>query len=110
MDKRKFGMRLREARKARGMAMDQLAEELGISYNYLSDLERGAKFPSVDMLIRIVSTLDISADVLLRDQLPPNGALVDTAISKKLDGLSPKQRAALDEILEPIIKTLKKLS
>lgn len=109
MDKSKFGMRLREARLARGMTMERLAEKLDLSYNYLSDMERGTKFPSVETLIRIVATLDISADFLLRDELPPNGPAADAAINSKLHNLTATQKVAVNEILDVIIRNLDNL-
>ena len=38
MTNRLFGRRLREQRKAKGLTIDQLAEMIGISTNYLGDV------------------------------------------------------------------------
>lgn len=47
--------------------MDKLAEKADLSVNYVGDLERGVKMPSLDAFIRIVEALDVPADVLIRD-------------------------------------------
>ena len=37
---------LREARQAKRLTQEQLAHELGTHQNYISDLERGVRFPA----------------------------------------------------------------
>ena len=61
-----FGKRLRKHRKDRKLTLDQMAELVELSPNYLGDIERGKKFPGTETLIRIVNVLDISADELLK--------------------------------------------
>ena len=51
--------------------MDKLAEKADLSVNYVGDLERGVKTPSLDTFIRIVEALDAPADVLIRDSAAP---------------------------------------
>jgi len=38
-----FGLRVRELRKANGWTLSQLSERTNLSVSYLSDIERGAK-------------------------------------------------------------------
>lgn len=64
-----LGQRLRQQRKKRGLTIEQLAEMIGLSKNYVSLIERGRKLPSMATLIKIVNSLHISADVLLCDEV-----------------------------------------
>ena len=54
MDKVMMGARLREARKRANLTQDQLAEKLCIGTTYISDIERGAKFPSLSLFIKLM--------------------------------------------------------
>lgn len=54
-----LGQRIREQRRKKGWTMDKLAEKADQSVNYVGDLERGVKTPSLDTFIRIVEALDI---------------------------------------------------
>ena len=55
-----IGARLREARNQCKLTQEQLAEMLDIGTTYISDIERGAKFPSLSLFIKIVSVVFFS--------------------------------------------------
>lgn len=48
-----LGQRLRQQRKRRGLTIEQLAEMIGLSKNYVSLIERGQKLPSMATLIKL---------------------------------------------------------
>ncbi|MCQ2086964.1 MAG: helix-turn-helix domain-containing protein [Bacilli bacterium] len=64
--KKQLGMRIRYLRKLRNMSIEDLALESNINRNYLSDLERGQRNPSLDILVRISIGLRISMEYLFR--------------------------------------------
>lgn len=64
-----FGKRLKKYREEKGYTQFSLSEKIGISQNFLGDIERGLKLPSADTLIKIVNTLKISVDSLFADSL-----------------------------------------
>ena len=106
MDKVAIGSRLREARNMVKLTQEQLAEKVGIGTTYISDIERGAKFPSLSLFIKIVDALGVSSDYILRGEIEAGKSCVYDDITKKLDGLSPKQRLAVAELIDTYIKTL----
>lgn len=58
-------LRLREVREDRGLSQAALAELAGIKQGYVSDLERGRRMPSFEILIRLRDILDCSLDDLV---------------------------------------------
>jgi len=106
MDKVAIGSRLREARNIVKITQEQLAEKVGIGTTYISDIERGAKFPSLNLFIKIVDALGVSSDFILRGEIEAGKNCVYDDITKKLDGLTPKQRLAVAELIDTYIKTL----
>lgn len=56
---------LKPALQKRGMSQVELSEKIGISKNTISLWVRGKMTPSLDTLILLVKTLDVSADELL---------------------------------------------
>jgi DNA-binding XRE family transcriptional regulator len=62
----RFGQRLRELRKERGMTQDRLADEFGINRSYLSDVEKGKKTIGLAMTEVIALGFKISLSELLR--------------------------------------------
>ncbi len=62
-----IGERLRSIREAKGMTIYKLSQETGIAHNHISDLERGARKPSVETLRRLVVPLGITLSELFSD-------------------------------------------
>lgn len=65
-----FGAAIRSQRTARGMTLEQLAELAGLSFRYLSDIERGERNPGILNVARIAAALDMDVITPLRE-LPP---------------------------------------
>jgi len=55
-----FCENLKAARKEAGLTQDALAEKVGIAPKYLGVIERGIKFPSIQMLERISDALGLA--------------------------------------------------
>lgn len=64
-----FGKKIKEAREDLNLTQFQLAEKIGISQNFLGDIERGLKLPSIETLLKLSNTLKISLDTMLSDSL-----------------------------------------
>jgi transcriptional regulator with XRE-family HTH domain len=60
-----LGDRLRSAREARGLTLDQLSASTGISKAHLSRLESGARQPSVGILVELAGALGTRVGTLL---------------------------------------------
>ena len=101
-----LGQRIREQRRKKGWTMDKLAEKADLSVNYVGDLERGVKTPSLDTFIRIVEVLDVSADVLIRDSVASASHVADDELSRKLSQLTPGQKKAATDILNAYIDNI----
>lgn len=106
MDSNTLGKRIREARIEKHYTQQQLAELAGIGQMYLGEIERGTKMPSLKSFIKIIETLDISADYVLRDELSSGEHYIYDEITKKLKGLSPKQRKAAADILDAYVRNI----
>ncbi|WNR42827.1 helix-turn-helix domain-containing protein [Paenibacillus roseipurpureus] len=48
-----FGQMIKELRLEKGLSLQEVSSALGISLNYLSELERGKKAPSIEVIKRI---------------------------------------------------------
>ena len=60
-----IGSNIRIARKRANMTQEELSERVGITPQYLSDIERGLVGPSVTTLKKICTNLNISSDFIL---------------------------------------------
>ena len=106
MEWTELGIRLREARKKKEFTQQMLADAVGVTEIYISQLERGMKLPSLALFIQIVTALDISADYILRDSVPTGKDFVYEEVAELLDGLTPKQRRGAIDILDAYVQSL----
>lgn len=54
-----FGMRMRELRTSRKLSQEQLAEKVGISPKYMSRIEIGQQFPSINVITKLANALQV---------------------------------------------------
>ena len=106
MDRLTMGDRIKEIRKKQGLTQEQLAEKVDITLEYISQIERGLKIPSMQVFIKLVEVLDVSADYLLRDAVSTRNLYGDKQIGRKLEKLTPKQRVALEALMDTYIEYL----
>lgn len=55
-----FGRRIRAIRKAGKLSREKLAERAGINSNYLGEIERGEKWPSLEVIALLAKALNVS--------------------------------------------------
>jgi transcriptional regulator with XRE-family HTH domain len=95
---------IRRQRELQAMSMRQFARMVGISNPYLSQIERGLREPSEQVLQGIAESLKTSVDVLYEQAGVPHdedGAEPAVLIAIRADpDLSARQRSALVEIYE----------
>jgi len=104
-----IGTFIREQREQARISIRQLAQATGVSNPYLSQIERGLRKPSAEILQQIAKGLRISAEALyvqagiLEDR--PEGAGVRDAVLADPD-LTERQKQMLIELYESFRKEL----
>ena len=63
-----LGANLKRLRSAKGWSQEQFAFEAGIHRTYISDLERGARNPTVLVLEKLALPLGVSAATLINER------------------------------------------
>lgn len=69
INKKAFGKKIKIARENLGLTQFELAEEIEVSPNFLGDIERGIKLPSLNKLILLSNTLKLSLDSMFAESL-----------------------------------------
>ena len=99
----KIGARIQKLRREKGYTQQAFSEMIGVSNNYLSDIERGVSFPKTDKLVAICDILDCSADDLFCDVIRRGAPARAERLNAMLDGLSAEERERAFSILEAFI-------
>ncbi len=105
-----LGDYLREQRESAKLSVRQLSEIAGVSNPYLSQIERGLKKPSADILQQIAKGLQVSAESLYiraglldpDEEHPPTRPTVIEAV-KHDAALTGRQKSALLDIYESFV-------
>lgn len=92
---KEVGARIRAARKRRGMTQADFAEKLNISLSHTSDIETGHTNFGVDIFMRITEVLQVSADSLLRTDVPEGNAAYEAEFAELAEGCSPTEKEAM---------------
>ena len=69
INRRELGKKIKFEREKNKYTQFQLSCLIGVSPNFLGDIERGVKLPSLETLIKLCNTLKLSLDYLLSDSL-----------------------------------------
>ncbi|GAA4791440.1 hypothetical protein GCM10023200_28330 [Actinomycetospora chlora] len=106
-----IGGTIRRARTERGRTLRDVSREARVSLGYLSEIERGRKEPSSELLAAVCAALglplpellDEVADVLRPVRRPvPAGVGAGPAMERGIDGeIDPALRTAVEEAFEP---------
>ena len=95
-DQLKLGEIIRRQRELAELSMRQVATMAGISNPYLSQIERGLRAPSEEVLRAIAESLNVSADLLRGDQPQDASAEVIEAIESDPDLTSSQRRSLIE--------------
>ncbi|MCC0697245.1 helix-turn-helix domain-containing protein [Clostridioides sp. ES-S-0048-02] len=103
-DKILIGKRLKEQRKKLDLTLEDVARLTSLSKGYLSNIEKGSKSPSLITFIKIINSLNISADSIINGTDEFNKLNVSSNINESINDLNSQE---LNLIMD-IIKSIKK--
>ena len=83
-----FGIKLKELREQAGLSATDLAQRAGLSVSYLTEIEKGRKYPKTEKIFQLAEALDTSFDDLvslkLGQRLNPLATLLDSPMFRDL--------------------------
>ena len=102
-----IGERIREARMAQKMSQQELAAKANISLPHISAIEHGKQSMKLDTFVRIIEALQVSADAILRADVPTVKQLYQSEFSRLIEGCSPAEIESLKQIILQVKHTMK---
>ena len=97
-----FGIKLKYYRKQSGATQEQLAEKLGVSSNFIRQIEAGDKLPRLENFEKIPLLFGVPADCLLKDIDKEYCLFAIAGLMEKLRGKDHEQLKTIIEVLEAI--------
>lgn len=79
-----LGNKLAEARRAKNLTQEQLAEQLEVTRQAVSRWESDAAYPETDKIVRMAQILEVSCDYLLQDGVDEKGTPIKSPVTRLL--------------------------
>ncbi len=101
-DMKQIGKKITDLRKANNMTQMELADKLGISFQAVSNWERGNTMPDISKLPELAEIFHISVDELLNEKAP----LVEAVLNDTVDEYMEEGNITEQEIADtlPLLK------
>ena len=100
---------IRSQRERANLSLRRLADRAGISNPYLSQIERGVRKPSAEILKRISRALSISAETLYTRAGLIEGGAAPLPVIDAIEadpGLSPRQKQVLLDVYRTLVSSV----
>jgi transcriptional regulator with XRE-family HTH domain len=107
-----FGLKVRELRLQKKLSFQELADASGMSVSYLSEIEKGKKYPKGDKIIHLAEALDASYDYLVSLKVPKKIEPVAKLLQSKFLREFPLEMFGLDpqKIIEMVSNAPEKIN
>lgn len=99
VDYKLIGERIKQARKAKDITQEHLAEKLGVSIGYVSQVERGITKISLDLLGAVSGILETDIATLVTGSAVHTNEYLESELLNKLRKLDRSKRRFLLEII-----------
>lgn len=103
LDFKKLGVRLRAVREKRKLTQEELAEMIGMSNNFISNIERNYSIPSLETLVKICNALEITPDYVLLDSIYTAKEYLKDDIARMLEKCSEKDIKLIAKFINLLI-------
>lgn len=94
---------LRAVRRQRGLTLEQLAEQTGLTKSYLSKIERRQSTPSIAVALKVARALDVDVSRLFSDEAAQEKIAVDRAGATDTDRYRVLASALLGKTMSPFV-------
>lgn len=104
-DPKLMGIRIMQKRKEKGLRQRDLAEQLDLSNNHISNIERGKYLPSLGCLLQLCEILDETPDYFLLGIISKP---TEDILLRYISQCSPDEQETICRLLETYLEQKKK--
>ena len=100
-----FGLRLKDIRRHKGLTQEQLADLSGLSIQFIGEIERGKRNPSLTSLKAIAEAVELSvADLLNVDEFQMSTDEMRKFIINKIESADEAQLQKITNLLKMVFE------
>ena len=93
-----FGMKVRQARLEAGLTLSDLSRQSEMSPSYLTEIEKGRKYPRADKIVKMAAALGKEYDDLVSIKLAPSLRYLESTLSSSTIRRFPFEEFGLEPI------------
>ena len=108
LDLQLIGSRIKAVRASRGMSQADLAVKAAVSLPLISNIERGKTRMQLETFVKVAEALQVSADHLLRADVPEVRTIYQGELAEVLDGCSASEMEAILNIVREVKASMHK--
>lgn len=105
VDFKVIGQRIKTKRKEKYLTQENMAEQLGVSVGYFSNLERGTTKINLTTLSKIADILECDTACLISETSTGNNMYLNSEFAAALNQLNEKEKNTLLELINAYIKS-----
>ena len=106
IDYKLIGERIKRVRKSKQLTQDALAEKIGVSIGYVSQVERGITKISLDLLAAISAVLNCDVANFISESAVNTTAYMESEIMNEILRLDQKKRKFILAIIKELNNSL----
>ena len=107
-DLKLVGSRIKAVRISRGMSQADLAVEASVSQPLISNIERGKTGMQLETFVKVAEALQVSADYLLRPDVPEVKAIYQGEFAELLEDCSASEMETILKIVREVKASMHK--
>lgn len=95
-----LGQRIRQERIRNHLSQEALAEKIEVSTNYIGQIERGDRKPSVETLISLCNALNTTLDFIMQDNLDTADDAMIRSIVADLNSMDSNELLFIQRVIQ----------
>ena len=99
----RLGQRIQMYREKAGKSQEELAEHVGVSITSISNIERGANYPSFENFIKILNFINASPNMVMFDMVEQAQITRASELWDKMKSLDSEKRNKIFKIIEILL-------
>lgn len=100
----RLGQRIQMYREKAGKSQEELAEHVGVSITSISNIERGANYPSFENFIKILNFINASPNMVMFDMVEQAQITRASELWDKMKTLDSEKRNKIFKIIEILLE------
>ena len=103
-----IGSRIKALRTGKGMSQADLAVKASVSLPLISNIERGKTRMQLETFVKVAEALQVSADHLLRADVPEVKVIYQSELADVLDGCSASEMETILNIAREVKSSMRR--